>query len=94
VTDGLLQVGAKAENIVKDWIAFDDAKLEYLGLFDPYNFDVNGDDVVNIADVAKLVSIMTDTGNNSDRRKADVNADGVINIADLEALLNRILEKK
>ena len=38
VTDGLLQVGAKAEDIAKDWIAFDDARIEYLGLSIPgYN---------------------------------------------------------
>ncbi|MBR5061890.1 MAG: dockerin type I repeat-containing protein [Prevotella sp.] len=38
VTDGVLQVGAKAENITKDWIAFDDARIEYLGLSIPgYN---------------------------------------------------------
>lgn len=35
VTDGELQVGAKAENIAKDWIAFDDARIEYLGLTIP-----------------------------------------------------------
>ena len=31
VLDGSLRVGAKAENVSKDWIAIDDAKLEFLG---------------------------------------------------------------
>ena len=31
VTNGELQIGAKGENLTGDWIAFDDAKLEYIG---------------------------------------------------------------
>ena len=38
VLDGTLRVGAKAENVTKDWIGLDDAKLEYLGITIPgYN---------------------------------------------------------
>ena len=38
VTNGTLRVGAKAESVTADWVAFDDAKLEYLGLSIPgYN---------------------------------------------------------
>ncbi len=35
VLDGNLRVGAKAENVAKDWIGLDDTKLEYLGLSIP-----------------------------------------------------------
>lgn len=46
--------------------------------------DVNGDGVVNIADVAAVLNIMAgkSTGN------GDVNGDGVVNIADMVAVLN------
>ncbi len=46
--------------------------------------DVNGDGVVNIADVAAVLNIMSgkSTGN------GDVNGDGVVNIADMVAVLN------
>ena len=38
VFNGTLRVGAKAENVTKDWIGLDDAKLEYLGISIPgYN---------------------------------------------------------
>lgn len=38
VLDGNLRIGVKAESVTKDWVGFDDAKLEYLGISIPgYN---------------------------------------------------------
>ena len=48
VTDGNLRVGFKAEDVTARWVAFDDAKLEYLGLSVPgYNI---GEPTSNIKD--------------------------------------------
>ena len=55
--------------------------------------DVNGDGVVNIADVTKLIDYLLSqdaTGLNLDA--ADVNEDGVINIADVTALIDLLLQ--
>ena len=48
VLDGNLKVGAKAENVTKDWIGIDDAKLEYLGTSIPgYNVGTPTSDIVD-----------------------------------------------
>ena len=48
VLDGTLRVGAKAENVTKDWIAIDEAKLEYLGLEIPgYNVGTPTSDIAD-----------------------------------------------
>ena len=54
--------------------------------------DVNGDGVVNIADVTKLIDYLLEedaTGLNLDA--ADMKEDGVINIADVTALIDYLL---
>jgi hypothetical protein len=89
VTDGNLRVGAKAENTASQWVAFDDARLEYLGLDSPY--DVNNDGKVSIADAATIVNIILNYGNDYYLRKADVNSDGVITIDDAIGIVNIIL---
>ena len=48
VTDGSLRVGAKAENVTKDWVGLDDAKLEYLGTEIPgYNVGTPSSDIAD-----------------------------------------------
>ena len=95
VTDGNLRIGLEAEDITSSWIAFDDARLEYLGLFMPG--DVNYDGLISIADVTALVNIIL--GKDSvepyqyNHDAADVNNDGTISIADVTALVNLILGK-
>ncbi len=89
VTDGNLRVGAKAENTASQWVAFDDARLEYLGIASP--FDVNADGSVSIADAATIVNIILNYGNDYYLRKADVNSDGVITIDDAIGIVNIIL---
>lgn len=77
VTNGELKVGAKAENIVKDWIAFDDARLEYLG-------------TITSNDVVMLVSTILN-GFDDDCGWADINNDGSITISDVTSLVGIIL---
>ena len=61
VLDGNLRVGAKAESVTKDWIAIDDAKLEYLGLSIPsYNV---GTPTSDIADGSYIQDLSTWTLN-------------------------------
>ena len=96
ITDGNLRVGIKAEGITSAWIAFDDAKLEYLGLSIPG--DINYDGLISIADVTALVNIILGKDNSKpyqyNHDAADVNTDGTISIADVTALVNMILGKE
>ena len=95
VTDGTLRVGFKAESVTAQWIAFDDARLEYLGSTEAG--DVNRDGTVSIADVTALVNIVLGKDNTEpyqyDHSAADVNGDGSITIADVTALVNKVLGK-
>lgn len=52
--------------------------------------DVNGDDVVNIADVTALIDLLLGNGGNNNPA-ADCNGDGVVNIADVTALIDHLL---
>ena len=96
VTDGNLRVGMKAIGVTTSWIAFDDAKLEYLGLSIPG--DINYDGLISIADVTALVNIILGKDNSKpyqyNHDAADVNTDGTISIADVTALVNMILGKE
>ena len=96
VTDGNLRVGIKAEGITSNWVAFDDTKLEYLGLSIPG--DINYDGLISIADVTALVNIILGKDNSKpyqyNHDAADVNTDGTISIADVTALVNMILGKE
>ena len=53
------------------------------------DYDVNGDNTVNIADVNAVVDYIF--GNDADRDIGDINNDGEINIADINAIINMIL---
>lgn len=55
--------------------------------------DINGDGKVNIADVKKLLRMITsETDNKLSIEVADINGDGKINIADVKKLLRNITE--
>ena len=51
--------------------------------------DVNGDGVVNISDVNKVINVILSTGNNM---TCDVNGDGTVNITDINYIINLILK--
>lgn len=51
--------------------------------------DVDGDSVVDVADVTKLISIIL--GEQSEESAADLDGDGVVDVADVTALVNMIL---
>ena len=71
------------------------------GELDPHHFtvhmsfilgDVNGDGIVNIADVTKLIDYLLGTTSSPiNISAADVHGDGVINIADVTALIDLLL---
>ena len=52
--------------------------------------DVNGDNVVDVADIATVISVMASgTGNtNPLQQAADVNGDGVVDVADIAAIID------
>lgn len=52
--------------------------------------DVNGDSVVNIADVTALIDLLLGNGG-SNNPAADCNIDGVVNIADVTKLIDYLL---
>ena len=95
VSDGTLRVGARAVGTSSSWVAFDDARLEYLG--NSLRGDVNRDGSITIADVTALVNIILGKDNVEpylyDHPAADVNTDDSITIADVTALVNVILGK-
>lgn len=53
--------------------------------------DVNGDGVVNVADVTSLVNYVLGGGSDIDIRVADFTGDGVVNVADVTALIAYVL---
>lgn len=53
--------------------------------------DVNGDGVVNIADVTALIDYLLGSGGSVNVDVADVNSDGAVNIADVTALIDKLL---
>ena len=59
---------------------------------EPLKGDVNGDEVVNIADVTVLIDyLLGNVPQSFNEQAADVNSDGVINIADVTALIDILL---
>ena len=47
--------------------------------------DVNGDNVVNVADIGNIIDVMSRGGSDA---AADVNGDGVVNVADIGAIID------
>jgi hypothetical protein len=53
--------------------------------------DVNGDGLVNITDVVRLISyLLNNNGDGMDMNGADANQDGIINISDVTVLINYV----
>jgi len=50
--------------------------------------DVNGDNAVDIADIASIISAMAGEGGNALRAAADVNGDGVVDVADITSVIH------
>lgn len=76
VTDGNLRVGLKAVNVTAKWIAFDDAKLEYLGLSVP-GYHV-GEPTSNIEDNSYYVDSQTLGTWTLDFTEANSNVQGAV----------------
>ena len=52
--------------------------------------DINGDGIVNVADVTALIQIVLN-GTPADLSVADLSGDGVVNVADVTALIQLVL---
>lgn len=50
-----------------------------------YNADMNGDSVVDVADIATIISSMAEDKNNEEN---DVNGDGVVDVADIASIIS------
>ena len=52
--------------------------------------DVNGDFVVDVADIASVIDVMADSvgADPESARKADVNGDGVVDVADIATIID------
>ena len=57
--------------------------------------DVNGDNVVDVADIASVISVMADGSGiaNPLRQAADVNGDGTVDVADIATVIDIMAEK-
>ena len=53
------------------------------------SFDINGDGMINVADVVTLVNIIL--GTDQGGKNGDVNGDGTVNVADVVTLVNKCL---
>ena len=59
----------------------------------PYNADVNGDQAVDVADIAAIIDVMVSTVGSSSTAAADVNADGTVDVADIAAVITAMAGK-
>lgn len=55
--------------------------------------DVNGDHVIDAADIASVISVIYGSAVNIDTTRADVNGDGNVNVADIISIINIITEQ-
>ncbi len=51
----------------------------------PMNGDVNGDLVVDVADISSVIDVMARSGNDT---TADVNGDGIVDVADISSIIS------
>lgn len=49
--------------------------------------DVNGDLTVDVTDIASVISVMANSGNDA---AADVNGDGTVDVADIATIISRM----
>ena len=54
--------------------------------------DVNGDGVVDVADISSIISVMAGQGGNITEKSADVNGDGTVDVADISSVITRMAE--
>ncbi len=54
------------------------------------NGDVNGDCTVDVADIASIISVMANQGNESLKKAADVNGDGTVDVADIATVITEM----
>ncbi len=50
-----------------------------------HGIDVNGDGIVDVADIASVINVMAGSAN---YEKADVNSDGSIDVADIATIIS------
>ena len=50
--------------------------------------DVNGDNVIDVADIASVISVMAGSSGNISATCADVNGDGVVDVADIATIIS------
>ena len=80
-----LRIGIKCTSAPTSyWTMFDHFRLHFFGK-SPKKGDVNGDCVVDVADIATLISIMAGLTPSSD--VADVNSDGDVDVADIATVI-------
>ena len=52
--------------------------------------DVNGDNVVDVADIASVISVMASGSAGDSPASADVNGDGVVDVADIATIISEM----
>ena len=55
---------------------------------EPVNGDVNGDKVIDVADIASVISVMAAASTGDAPASADVNGDGVVDVADIATIIS------
>ena len=78
-------MGSDYENDAQIWEAFSKANPTVNDT--PQNGDVNGDNHVDVADIASVLTVMAGGGDASLQNKADVNGDGKVDVADISTVL-------
>jgi hypothetical protein len=55
--------------------------------------DVNGDGVVDVADIASVITVMASAPQPGEASSADVNGDGTVDVADIATVITIMAEK-
>ena len=75
------------------WTIFDNFRLHFFGKADTSaEGDVNGDGVVDVADIASVISVMAEGADPASAISADVNRDGVVDVADIASIISIMAE--
>ncbi len=94
-TNAPIMLRIKTAGSSSEYCFIDDIEISYEATWTPefVEGDVNDDDMVNIADVTRLIDYLLDNENtaNFNVNAANVNGDADINIADVTALIDRLL---
>jgi len=68
------------------WTMFDHFRLLFFGK-SPKKGDVNGDCIIDMADIATIIAIMAGGNTDVSSASADVNGDGVVDVADIVTII-------